>query len=69
MTLLVKVQAHRGGALNEEGDIRVEMGYLKEQKEVTWDISQRRNGARNRGIPRKGKDLAREKVETSWESV
>ena len=65
----MKVQAHRGGALNEEGDIRVEMGYLKEQKEVTWDISQRRNGARNRGIPRKGKDLPREKVETSWESV
>ncbi len=36
-TLLVKVKAHRGDPLNEEADIRAEMGRLKEQKEVTWD--------------------------------
>jgi ribonuclease HI len=36
-TLLVKVKAHVGGTLNEEADIRAEMGRRKEQKEVTWD--------------------------------
>ena len=35
-TLLIKVKAHRGGPLNEEADIRVEMGRLKEDKEKTW---------------------------------
>ena len=36
-TLLVKVKSHRGGHLNEEGDIRTEMGLHKEQKEVGWN--------------------------------
>jgi hypothetical protein len=33
----VKVKAHRGDPLNEEADIRAEMGRRKEQKEVIWD--------------------------------
>lgn len=36
-TLLVQVKAHRGDPLNEEADIRAEIGCLKEQKEVTLD--------------------------------
>jgi hypothetical protein len=36
-TLLVKVKDHRGDPLNEETDIRAEMGHHKEQKEVIWD--------------------------------
>ena len=36
MTLLVKVKTHRGDQLNEEADIRAEMGCRKEQKEVIW---------------------------------
>ena len=35
-TLLIKVKAHRGDLLNEEADIRAEMGRLKEDKEKTW---------------------------------
>ena len=37
VTLLVKVKVHRGDQLNEETDIRVEMGHRKQQKEVIWD--------------------------------
>jgi ribonuclease HI len=36
-TLLVKVKAHRGCPLNEEADIRAEMGRMKPDKEKTWD--------------------------------
>ena len=36
-TLLVKVKDYRGDPLNEETDIRAEMGHRKEQKEVIWD--------------------------------
>jgi ribonuclease HI len=36
-TLLVKVKAHRGCPLNEEADIRAEMGRRKSDKEKTWD--------------------------------
>jgi hypothetical protein len=36
-TLLVKVKTHRGDPLNEEADIRTEMGLPKEQKEVGWN--------------------------------
>jgi hypothetical protein len=36
-TLLVKVKDHRGDPLNEEADIRTEMGRHKEQKEVGWN--------------------------------
>ncbi len=36
-TLLVKVKAHRGDPLNEEADIRTEMGRHKEIKEVGWN--------------------------------
>ncbi len=36
-TLLVKVKAHRGDPLNEEADIRAEMGRRKDQKEVRWN--------------------------------
>ena len=35
-TLLIKVKTHRGDPLNEETDIRAEMGRLKEDDEKTW---------------------------------
>ena len=38
-TLLIKVKAHRGDPLNEETDIRVELGLLQEYKETTWNDS------------------------------
>jgi hypothetical protein len=34
-TLLVKVTAHRGDPLNEEADIRAEIGRLKDPGEIT----------------------------------
>jgi hypothetical protein len=36
-TLLIKVKDHRGDPLNEEADIRTEMGHHKEEKEVGWN--------------------------------
>ena len=36
-TLLIKVKAHRGDPLNEEADIRPELGRRKEYKETIWD--------------------------------
>ena len=36
-TLLIKVKAHRGDPLNEEADIRAELGRLKEYKETIWN--------------------------------
>lgn len=36
-TLLIKVKAHRGYPLNEEEDIRAELGRRKEYKETIWD--------------------------------
>jgi ribonuclease HI len=36
-TLLLKVKAHRWDPLNEEADIRAEMGHRKEIKEVGWN--------------------------------
>ncbi len=36
-TLLFQVKAHRGDPLNEEADIRAEMGRRKEEEEKTWD--------------------------------
>ena len=38
-TLLIKVKDHRGDPLNEEADIRAEMGRLKEYKETIWNDS------------------------------
>jgi ribonuclease HI len=35
-TLLIKVKAHRGCPLNDEADIRAEMGRMKQEKEKTW---------------------------------
>ncbi len=35
-TLLIKVKAHRGCPLNEETDIRAEMGRMKQEQEKTW---------------------------------
>ena len=35
---LVKVKDHRGDPLNEESDIWVEMGRLKEESEKTWNV-------------------------------
>jgi hypothetical protein len=35
-TLLIKVKTHRGCPLNEEADIRPEMGRMKQQQEKTW---------------------------------
>jgi hypothetical protein len=36
-TLQVRVKTHRGDPLNEETDIRAEMGHRKEQQEVGWN--------------------------------
>jgi len=36
-TLLLKVKVHRGCPLNEEADIRAEMGRMKPEQERTWD--------------------------------
>ncbi len=36
-TLLIKVKVHRGDPLNEEADIRVELGRQKAYKETIWD--------------------------------
>jgi hypothetical protein len=38
-TLLIKVKDHRGDPLNEETDIRTELGRLKEYKETIWNDS------------------------------
>ena len=38
-TLLIKVKVHRGDPLNEEADIRAELGRLKEYKETIWNDS------------------------------
>jgi ribonuclease HI len=35
-TLLIKVKGHRGYPLNEEADIQVEMGRMKQEQEKTW---------------------------------
>jgi ribonuclease HI len=35
-TLLIKVKSHRGCPLNEEADIRTEIGRMKPDKEKTW---------------------------------
>jgi hypothetical protein len=36
-TLLIKVKTHRGNPLNEEADIRAELGRRKTYKETIWD--------------------------------
>ncbi len=36
-TLLIKVKAHLGCPLNEEADIRAEMGRMKKEQEKTWN--------------------------------
>ena len=36
-TLLIKVKVHRGDPLNEEADIRAELGHLKGHQEVKWN--------------------------------
>jgi hypothetical protein len=60
-TLLVKIKAHRGDPLNEEADIRAEMGHHKEQKEVRWNSPTNRTIREAKWckehIPRKGNDL------------
>ena len=38
-TLLIKVKVHRGNPLNEEADIRAELGRLKEYRETIWNDS------------------------------
>ena len=38
-TLLIQVKTHRGDPLNEEADIRSELGRLKEHKETIWNDS------------------------------
>ena len=38
-TLLIKVKDHQGDPLNEETDIRAELGRLKEYKETIWNDS------------------------------
>jgi ribonuclease HI len=38
-TLLIKVKSHRGDPMNEEADIRAELGRLKKHKETIWDDS------------------------------
>ena len=34
----IKVKTHRGDPLNEEADIRAEMGRMKEEQEKTWSV-------------------------------
>jgi hypothetical protein len=41
-TLLIKVKVHRGCPLNEETDIRAEMGHMKREQEKTWNTSTNR---------------------------
>ncbi len=41
-TRLIKVNTHRGCPLNEEADIRAEMGRMKQEKEKTWSTSTNR---------------------------
>ncbi len=36
-TLPIKVKVHHGCPLNEETDIRTEMGRMKEENETTWN--------------------------------
>jgi ribonuclease HI len=36
-TLLIKVKDHRGNPLNEEADIRAELGRQKAYRETIWD--------------------------------
>ncbi len=36
---MIKVKVQRGDPLNEEADIRAEMGRLKEYKEAIWNDS------------------------------
>jgi ribonuclease HI len=45
-TLLFKVKAHRGDPLNEEADLRTEMGHHKEQDKVT-DFANKREKSRS----------------------
>jgi hypothetical protein len=64
-TLLIKVKAHRGCPLNEETDIRAEMGRMKQEKEKTW------NTPTNRTIYQcsetsKTKDGADTTKQTAW---
>jgi ribonuclease HI len=40
--LLIKVKAHRGCPLNEEADIRAEMGRMKQEQEKTWSTATNR---------------------------
>ncbi len=37
VTLVIKVKVHRGDPLNEETDIRAELGRRKAYKEAIWD--------------------------------
>ena len=41
-TLLIKVKAHRGCPLNEEADIRDEMGRMKKEREKYWSAPTKR---------------------------
>jgi hypothetical protein len=41
-TLLIKVKVNRGYPLNEETDIRAEMGRMKEEQEKTWSVYDRK---------------------------
>jgi ribonuclease HI len=38
-TLLIKVKTHQGCPLNEETDIRAEIGRMKQEQEKTWSTS------------------------------
>ena len=38
-TLLIKVKDHQGDPLNDEADIKAELGRLKEYKETIWNDS------------------------------
>ena len=41
-TLLIKVKAHTGDPLNEEADVKPEMGRIKKEKEKIWSMSTNR---------------------------
>ncbi len=49
-TLLIKVKAHHGCPLNEEADIRAEMGRMKQEQEKTWSTSTSRTIYQLKGV-------------------
>jgi ribonuclease HI len=71
-TLLIKVKAHHGCPLNEEADIRAEMGRMKQEQEKTWStptsrsIYQWSESSKNKRVINTTKQTACEKGVEKW---